>query len=130
MVGYRWVRIGQVLSAPEVFRHPSQRRNPMTNVKIIRVSWLSITFAMGAGHTHAASPNVEAIARSCSGCHGSKGQGFGKLPSIRGMDQHRFIEAMQDFRNGTRTATVMHRIAKGFSDVELLEMADFFSEIP
>jgi len=85
---------------------------------------------MGAGQTHAANPSMEAMTRSCAGCHGSEGQGFGTIPPIRGLEKHRFIEAMQCFRNGTRTATVMNRIARGFSDAELVQMADFFSDKP
>lgn len=98
----------------------------MTTLKNFWVSWLGITCLMGAGQTNAANPNMESMTRNCAGCHGSDGQGFGKIPPIRGLDRHHFIQAMQGFLNGARPATVMNRIAGGFSDAELVEMADIF----
>ena len=40
------------------------------------------------------------------------------------------IAAMQAFRNGQRPATVMDRIAKGFSDDEIKAIAAWFGAQP
>ncbi len=81
-----------------------------------------------AGHAHAANAEIETIAHSCAGCHGTRGNGHRSLPAIRGMDRNQFVEAMRGFKNDHRTATVMGRIARGFSEAELLKLADYFSE--
>lgn len=40
------------------------------------------------------------------------------------------VSAMQAFRSGTRPATVMNRIAKGFSDAEIAAIAAWYSGQP
>nr|WP_245239110.1 c-type cytochrome [Methylobacterium platani] len=54
-------------------------------------------------------------ASSCSGCHGAPG---GAVPSLAGRTAEDIAAALAAFRAGTRPATVMTRIAKGFSDEE------------
>jgi sulfide dehydrogenase cytochrome subunit len=43
------------------------------------------------------------------------------------MDRSAMIRAMQEFRSGQRTGTVMDRIAKGFTDAEIQAIADWFA---
>jgi len=40
------------------------------------------------------------------------------------------VSAMQDFRSGKRPATVMDRIAKGFSDDEIRAIAAWYGAQP
>lgn len=69
------------------------------------------------------------MAHSCAGCHGTNGSSVGpSIPSIAGMDPERFIDAMLDYRRGERAATIMTRMAKGYTDAEIAGMADFFAE--
>jgi cytochrome c553 len=37
---------------------------------------------------------------------------------------------MAQFKSGGRPATVMHQIAKGYSDAEIAAMAEHFSRLP
>ncbi|BCM87481.1 hypothetical protein NS228_02955 [Methylobacterium indicum] len=54
-------------------------------------------------------------ASSCSGCHGAPG---GAVPSLAGHSAEDIAASLAAFRSGARPATVMTRIAKGFSDDE------------
>ena len=45
------------------------------------------------------------------------------VPTIRGRDPAKIVAAMQAFRSGERSSTVMGRIAKGFSDDETRAIA-------
>ena len=38
------------------------------------------------------------------------------------------VEAMRAFKEGKREATVMHQIAKGYSDAEIAAIAAYFSQ--
>ncbi|TNC09652.1 cytochrome C [Methylobacterium terricola] len=65
-----------------------------------------------------ASPAVAAPppgASSCSGCHGAPG---GAVPSLSGHSAEDIAASLAAFRTGARPATVMNRIAKGFSEEE------------
>lgn len=61
-------------------------------------------------------------AASCSGCHATSGKPSA-LPSIFAREANDTLATMIAFRDGTRPATVMNRIAKGFSDDELRAIA-------
>jgi sulfide dehydrogenase cytochrome subunit len=58
-------------------------------------------------------------ATSCSGCHG----GVAPLPVLAGRDTDGVVAALDAFRAGTRPATVMDRIAKGFTHDETMAIA-------
>lgn len=49
------------------------------------------------------------------------------MPSIAGKTSAFIIDAMKRFKAGKRDATVMDRIAKGFSDTEIEALATHFS---
>jgi len=66
-------------------------------------------------------------AASCSGCHPASAKAETPVPPIRGRDAAEITTAMQQFRSGKRTATVMGRIAKGFSDDEIRAIADWLA---
>jgi cytochrome c553 len=59
-------------------------------------------------------------ASACSGCHGSE------LP-LAGRDAKEMTDALIAFRSGTRPATVMGRIAKGFDSNELGAIAAWWA---
>jgi cytochrome subunit of sulfide dehydrogenase len=69
------------------------------------------------------------IAQSCAGCHGQAGAGMGATPSIAGYNRDEFIQTWHEFRQGERFATIMTRIARGYTEEEVAELADYFSSL-
>ena len=69
-----------------------------------------------------AQPGVPAGAASCSGCHAPAAVAS-PVPPLNGRAADEIVAAMQEFRSGKRAATVMDRIAKGFSDEEVRAIA-------
>lgn len=61
-------------------------------------------------------------ATACIGCHGVSGTA---LPGLDSLSPAAISEAMQGFRDGTREATLMNRIAKGFTPEESKAIADW-----
>lgn len=55
-------------------------------------------------------------ATSCSGCHSTAAAS--SIPPLYGRDAGGIVQAMAGFRDGSLPATVMNRIAKGFTDEE------------
>jgi cytochrome c553 len=49
------------------------------------------------------------------------------VPVLTGGNADAIVAAMQDFRSGKREATIMNRIAKGFSDEETRAIAAWLS---
>ncbi|WP_431285022.1 c-type cytochrome [Humitalea sp. 24SJ18S-53] len=56
-------------------------------------------------------------ASSCLGCHGPARMGAA-IPSLRGRDPAEVAAALRGFRDNSRPATVMDRLARGFSEPE------------
>ncbi|MDE5456435.1 cytochrome C [Bradyrhizobium sp. CSA112] len=56
-------------------------------------------------------------AASCSGCHPA-GATASPISRLYGRDAADIVKAMAGFRDGSLPATVMNRIAKGFTDDE------------
>jgi len=69
-------------------------------------------------------------AASCSGCHAATPNVDTPMPRLVGQDASAMAAAMQAFRDGRRPATVMDRIAKGFSDDEITAIAAWFGAQP
>lgn len=66
-------------------------------------------------------------ASSCSGCHPTSNRVDTPVPLLRGHNQEEIVAAMQAFRSGEQSSTVMGRIAKGFSDDEIQAIAAWFA---
>jgi cytochrome c553 len=66
-------------------------------------------------------------AAACTGCHPVSARVTSPVPRLAGLDRNAMITAMQDFRAGRRPATVMDRIAKGFTDEEIQAIAAWYA---
>ena len=76
----------------------------------------------------AATPSAEMLGNTCAGGHGTDGSSHGPAtPSIAGISSEYFIDAMKAYKDGSRPATIMTRIAKGYSEEEIKLMAGFFA---
>jgi cytochrome c553 len=65
---------------------------------------------------------------SCAACHGTGGKSPGAIPSIAGKKKAFIVTALKNFRDDRKTATVMNRIAKGYTDAEIEALATYFSQ--
>ena len=74
-----------------------------------------------------ASAEPPAGAAACTGCHPVSTRVTSPVPRLAGLDRAAIVKAMQDFRAGRRVATVMDRIAKGFTDDEVQAIAAWYA---
>ena len=87
--------------------------------------------ALPIGTPLAEGPSAVALAYTCAGCHGTDGSSAGpSSPSIAAMDAEVFVDAMQDYKADKRNSTIMNRIAKGYTDQQIVGMAEFFARQP
>ena len=81
-----------------------------------------------ADENTAISAHTQTLAASCAACHGSQGNSVGGTSVLAGLDASHFVLQMTAFKNGTRSATVMHRHAKGLTPEEINDLAVYFSQ--
>ncbi|MDA0997595.1 MAG: c-type cytochrome [Proteobacteria bacterium] len=80
---------------------------------------------------HAASGEMAppaVLANTCFACHGPDGQAKGEIPVLAGKDGAFIQSALKGFRDGSRPATIMNRIAKGYSEAEIAALAEYFEQ--
>jgi sulfide dehydrogenase cytochrome subunit len=71
------------------------------------------------------------LANTCAGCHGTNGASGGPAsPTIAGISEDYFVELMTGFASGDVPSTIMGRIAKGYSEGEIQQMAKFYAGQP
>ena len=70
------------------------------------------------------------VAANCANCHGTQGVAKGAMPSLAGQKREYIVEQMRAFRDGKRPATVMHQLAKGYTDAQIDAAAEFFARQP
>ena len=68
------------------------------------------------------------LALPCTTCHGTSGKSQSTIPSLNILTREQLYQAMLAFKSGQRRATLMNRIAKGYSDAELRAIADHFGK--
>jgi cytochrome subunit of sulfide dehydrogenase len=90
--------------------------------KALRIAIGVATVMASAAPAVAASPPPPGAA-SCSGCHATGTTSASSVARLYGRDANEIMTAMTGFRDGSLPATVMNRIAKGFSDDELRAIA-------
>lgn len=90
--------------------------------------------ALPAPTRHASLPAITAGARlaaNCAACHGTSGMTDGvALPSLAGQGKGVLLVALKAFKSGARQGTIMPQIAKGYTDEQLAQLAEFFAAQP
>jgi cytochrome subunit of sulfide dehydrogenase len=72
--------------------------------------------------------DAQKLAAPCAICHGTEGRAVTKdVVPLAGLPREHIASQMRAFRDGQRPATVMHQIAKGYTDAQIDAMAAWFS---
>lgn len=67
------------------------------------------------------------IAATCANCHGTGGASVGGNEPLAGKPKDDTVQKMQDFKAGRRPATIMHQLAKGYTDAQIDAVAAYFA---
>jgi cytochrome c553 len=75
-----------------------------------------------------ADPNLTRnLAATCANCHNITGKSLTGMPGIAGRSKESLASALKEFKGGQRPATVMHQLAKGYTDEQLDLIAAYFA---
>jgi sulfide dehydrogenase cytochrome subunit len=75
-------------------------------------------------------PTPPLLAQACAGCHGQVGAGENGTPTLAAYDKTAFARVWDEFRNNQRpAASIMPRIARGYTEAEVATLAEYFSSV-
>ena len=83
-----------------------------------------MTFLAFLSADAAADPTPPPGAASCTGCHAPGGA---TIPALHGRPAEEIARLMREYREEARPATLMNRIARGFSEEETQAIAAWLS---
>jgi cytochrome subunit of sulfide dehydrogenase len=97
---------------------------------LIGLAWLACATASPAQEAPAL--RIRSLAATCAQCHGTDGHTIAgaALPGLAGLPAGYLIDQMTAFKSGARAATVMHQIARGYSDAQIDQLARYFAAQP
>lgn len=95
---------------------------------------LAATFAAGSVNAQTIVPNLEdgrIKAYTCTGCHGIEGwrnsyPSF-RVPRIKGQHYEYLVQALTDYRAGTRRHTTMQAQGEAMSDQDIADIAAYLA---
>jgi cytochrome subunit of sulfide dehydrogenase len=67
------------------------------------------------------------LAAGCASCHGTNGASVQGMPYLAGQSGTYIVERMREFKTGKRPSTVMHQIARGYTEEQIESLAAYFS---
>ncbi len=72
---------------------------------------------------------IQSLAATCANCHGTNGRVVegSTVPSLAGVPKDTLVAQLKAFKAGTRPATVMHQLSKGYSDTQIEQIAAYFA---
>ena len=87
-----------------------------------------LALALAAGPVIAQDVQGRNLAAACAICHGTEGRAVTKdVIPLAGLPREHIATQMRAFRDGKRPATVMHQIAKGYTDPQIDALAAWFA---
>lgn len=67
------------------------------------------------------------LAATCAGCHNITGSAVSGMPSVAGQSKDALLRKLKDYKTGKQPATVMHQLAKGYTDGQLELIAAYYA---
>ena len=94
---------------------------------MVRLILAILLFVSAMPLAEAAPPTPPPGAASCSGCHPTSKSVNTPVPRLVGRNAAEIEAAIQEFRTGQKPASVMDRIATGFSADEIAVIAAWYA---
>jgi cytochrome c553 len=91
---------------------------------------IAATLALAAGPSVALAQDTHLarnLAATCANCHGTNGQAVGDMKPLAGVSAAKIVSMVADYKSGNQPATIMHQIAKGYTDDQIKLVAAYFA---
>jgi cytochrome c553 len=102
------------------------------HIKFIKpaIAGIAVSVLALSATAQAQTLQVKQWVASCAACHGTDGYSEGGMASLAGQKKSDIIEKMNEYKSGKRVATIMHQLAKGYSDEQIEQIAAYYAALP
>lgn len=91
---------------------------------------LIVICTLSSINANAQEVNSEIIAFACNTCHSSDNQSeYPGVINLKAKPKNELVKQLLDFKYDRQASSIMGRITKGYSDVELQAVAHYFSRL-
>ena len=88
-------------------------------------AWLALS---GLAQAQIDPLQARSLAASCAACHGTDGRALPAMISLAGSNKDDMVRKMQDYKaDRVPAATIMHQLAKGYTDEQIAAIAGYFA---
>jgi len=70
---------------------------------------------------------ARSLAATCANCHGTNGRSVAGMEPLAGMPKSEMVRKLGEVRAGAKPATVMHQLAKGYTEQQIDLIAGYFA---
>jgi sulfide dehydrogenase cytochrome subunit len=74
-------------------------------------------------------PSGQAMVQTCYVCHGPDGRSVEGVPALMRGQKEFVARQMTEFKADRRPATIMNRVAKSYSDEQIVAIADYLAAL-
>jgi sulfide dehydrogenase cytochrome subunit len=98
-------------------------------IKMMGLTALCASVLMTSSAIAADPRSASMLANTCAGCHGTNGASAGDaMPIVGGFDKRFLEEVLMQYKTGERDSTIMGRIMRGYSDLEIKAIASHMAD--
>ena len=91
-------------------------------------TWLAAALLLAAAAGAQAQVNqIKVWAAACANCHGTDGRAQEGGFNLAGQNKDDMLKKLLAYKNGQRPATIMHQLAKGYTDEQLAQISAYFA---
>ena len=87
----------------------------------------ALCLAAGAAHAQVDQLQVRSWAAACASCHGTNGKAQPGNEPLGCQNKDEMMKKLMDFKSGAKPATIMHQLAKGYTDEQLAAITAWFA---
>jgi cytochrome c553 len=88
-------------------------------------AWLALS---GLAQAQIDPLQARSLAASCAACHGTDGRALPAMISLAGSNKDDMVRKMLDYKaDRVPAATIMHQLAKGYTDEQIAAIAGYFA---
>jgi cytochrome subunit of sulfide dehydrogenase len=107
-----------------------QHPRPFTWAAGLAASLLALPTAAQPAAADAAHVLGRNLAATCANCHGTNGAARGEMKPLAGLPAEAIVGLMAGYKSGSLPATIMHQVAKGYTDEQIKLIAAYLAAQP